>query len=275
MLEIRAEENRLLAAPSLASERVMLRYFPGARWIPARGAFSLPRQTGVYLLLDELFGPENWRAPSDLSEEVQEARKAGGSPTAEARLEDAESEFSVQCAFADKELVKRVPGYRWVPTERRWRLPRVPLTVRVLQRVFGEQLKIEDEERVLAWCTEEEQRTDAERRLAEREDAATAGSGPGATGLAAVPAPEAPAATSQARNVLNSGDAPQAMFTAITATAAAQAAKAPPMITPIARGGRTIVAVSSRRGCVPACTMRGTSRSCPGYSRSTAGSASG
>lgn len=191
MLEIRAEENRLLAAPSLASERVMLRYFPGARWVPARGAFSLPRQTGVYRLLDELFGPENWRAPSDLSEEVQEARKAGGSPTAEARLEDAESEFSVQCAFADKELVKRVPGYRWVPTERRWRLPRVPLTVRVLQRVFGEQLKIEDEERVLAWCTEEEQRTDAERRLAEREDAAAAGSGPGATGLAAVPAPEA------------------------------------------------------------------------------------
>ena len=191
MLEIRAEENRLLAAPSLASERVMLRYFPGARWVPARGAFSLPRQTGVYRLLDELFGPENWRAPSDLGEEVQEARKPAGAPTADAVLEDAESEFSVHCAFADKELVKRVPGYRWVPPERRWRLPRVPLTVRVLQQVFGERLVIADGERVLAWCAEEEQRIDAERQAAEREDAAAAEGAPGAVGQAAVPAPEA------------------------------------------------------------------------------------
>ncbi len=175
MITVRADENRLLAEPQQATERVLLRNFPGARWVPARRSYSLPRQKGTYLLLDELFGPEGWQAPGSLSEEAMGARAARREqPTADAELEMLEQEFSVQCSFADRELVKLVPGYRWMPQEKRWRLPRAVYTLRILEEGFGDRLRLREGGDVERWRQDEEARIEEERRRAEAEDAAAA-----------------------------------------------------------------------------------------------------
>ncbi|MEJ5220547.1 MAG: hypothetical protein WHT63_00910 [Tepidiforma sp.] len=169
MITVRADENRLLAEAASAADRVVLRHFPGARWLPPRRSFSLPRQMATYRLLDHLFGPEGWQPPAALAE----ARALQQDPpTAEARLEVLDYEFSVQCSFADRELVKRVPGYRWVPQEKRWRLPRVPETLRILEDGFGELLVLPDGGEVERWREDEEARIAEERRQAMVQDAA-------------------------------------------------------------------------------------------------------
>lgn len=175
MIRVRADENRLIAEAASAADRIVLRYFPGARWLPPRRSFSLPRQMATYRLLDHLFGPEGWQPPAALAEEVAAARALQQDPpTAEARLEVLEQEFSVQCSFADRELVKRVPGYRWMPQEKRWRLPRVPETLRILEEAFGELLVLPDGGEVQRWREAEEARIAEERRRAVAQDAAEA-----------------------------------------------------------------------------------------------------
>jgi hypothetical protein len=173
MITVRADENRLLAEAASAADRVVLRHFPGARWLPPRRSYSLPRQMATYRLLDHLFGPDGWQPPAALAEEVAAARAhSQDPPTAEARLEVMENEFSVQCSFADRELVKRVPGYRWVPQEKRWRLPRVPETLRILEDGFGDLLVLPDSGEVERWREDEEARIAEERRQAVAQDAA-------------------------------------------------------------------------------------------------------
>ncbi|WP_322819388.1 hypothetical protein [Tepidiforma sp.] len=173
MIDVEVEENRLLARASTASDRVHLRYFPGARWVHARGQFSLPRQMATYLLLRDLFGEEGWRPPASLAAEVRAALEMERpEPVGEAELTDLGDEFAVRSGFADRELVKLVPGYRWVAQEKRWRLPRVPETVRILERGFGERLRVVEEERVRRWLAEAEERIRAELARAQDVDAA-------------------------------------------------------------------------------------------------------
>ncbi len=74
MITVRADENRLLAEAASAADRVVLRHFPGARWLPPRRSFSLPRQMATYRLLDHLLGPDGWQPPAALAEEVAAAR---------------------------------------------------------------------------------------------------------------------------------------------------------------------------------------------------------
>ena len=173
MIDVEVEENRLLARASTASDWVHLRHFPGARWVQARGRFSLPRQMATYLLLRDLFGAEGWRPPASLADEVRVALETErAEPVGEAELTDLGDEFAVRSSFADRELVKLVPGYRWMAQEKRWRLPRVPQTVRILERGFGERLRVVEEERVRRWLEEAEERIAGELARAQDEDAA-------------------------------------------------------------------------------------------------------
>ncbi|MCL4240474.1 MAG: DUF2325 domain-containing protein [Dehalococcoidia bacterium] len=142
MVRLRADENRYLVA-ARGRDAALVRRVPGCRPNASAGGLQLPRQPGVILALDELFGPDGWEHPADLAIEVAEARgrELGGAEHG-ARVELSGSELSVECSFADKELVKLVPGYRWSAPQRRWYLPASPMALRVLEMRFGEHLEI-------------------------------------------------------------------------------------------------------------------------------------
>ncbi len=172
MLAVSADETRLIARAELQAEKELLGVFPGARWIPARGGFSLPRQYATFRLLDQQFGTDGWGCGSELTDEVQDARAATpGRPIDRATVEEvAGNELLVRCRFEDRELVKQVPGYRWVPQEKRWRLPLTVLTLKILREAFGELLDLGAVPELQVW--EEREWADYERRrlAAEEQD---------------------------------------------------------------------------------------------------------
>lgn len=142
MVRLRAEENRYLVE-ARGREAVLVRRIPGCRSNAHAGALQLPRQPGVILALDELFGPDGWEHPADLAIEVAETRgRELGAAEHIARVELSGNELAVECAFADKELVKLVPGYRWSAPQRRWFLPASPMALHVLERRFGTRLEV-------------------------------------------------------------------------------------------------------------------------------------
>lgn len=149
MVRVRADENRYLVTAD-GREAALVRRIPGCRANASLGALQLPRQPGVILALDETFGPDGWEHPADLGLEVAETRgrelAAAGQP---ATVNLAGNELVVECAFADKELVKLVPGYRWSAPQRRWYLPASPMALRILERRFGEHLVVEEAVRAL------------------------------------------------------------------------------------------------------------------------------
>lgn len=167
MLAVSADETRLIARAELEVEREQLGVFPGARWIPARGGFSLPRQVATFRLLDRQFGRDGWEVGSELLEEVQDARGASPGPAIERAVveEVSGNEVLVRCRFEDRELVKQVPGYRWVPQEKRWRLPLTVLTLEILREAFGAGLDLAAVPGLSEW--EERERLEFERRLQE------------------------------------------------------------------------------------------------------------
>lgn len=142
MVRLRAEESRYLVE-ARGREATLVRRIPGCRVNAHAGALQLPRQPGVILALDELFGPDGWEHPADLAIEVAETRgRELGDAEHTATVELAGNELAVECAFADKELVKLVPGYRWSAPQRRWYLPASPMALRVLERRFGDRLHV-------------------------------------------------------------------------------------------------------------------------------------
>lgn len=142
MVRLRAEENRYLVE-ARGREAVLVGRIPGCRANAHAGALQLPRQPGVILALDELFGPDGWEHPADLAIEVAETRgRELGEAQQIATVGLSGNELAVECAFADKELVKLVPGYRWSAPQRRWFLPASPMALQVLERRFGNRLEV-------------------------------------------------------------------------------------------------------------------------------------
>jgi hypothetical protein len=147
MVRLRAEENRYLVE-ARGREAVLVGRIPGCRANAHAGALQLPRQPGVILALDELFGPDGWEHPADLAIEVAETRgRELGEAQQIATVGLSGNELAVECAFADKELVKLVPGYRWSAPQRRWFLPASPMALQVLERRFGNRLEVAPEVR--------------------------------------------------------------------------------------------------------------------------------
>jgi hypothetical protein len=186
MVRLRADENRYLVAAE-GRDMALVRRIPGCRANASLGALQLPRQPGVILALDEMFGQDGWEHPSDLAIEVAETRGRELAPAEQpAAVELSGNELAVECAFADKELVKLVPGYRWSAPQRRWYLPASPMALRILELRFGEHLVVE-----------EGVRTFLELRLKEEDAAlARAAEGPSAPeaaqSVSTVTAPDAP-----------------------------------------------------------------------------------
>lgn len=142
MVQLRAAEHRYLAAVT-QQEAEVIRQVPGCRWVPAASAFQLPRQPGTVRALDRLFGESAWEHGPDLAREVLEARDIEPAPAAhEATVELSGSELAVLCAFADKELVKLVPGYRWSAAQRLWYVPAWPMSLALLEDYFGGLLRL-------------------------------------------------------------------------------------------------------------------------------------
>ena len=141
MVQLRAAEHRYLAAVT-QQEAEVIRQVPGCRWVAASQAFQLPRQPGTVRALDHLFGEAAWAHSPDLAREVLEARAITPPPAAhEATVELSGSELAVHCAFADKELVKLVPGYRWSAAQRLWYVPASPMALSLLEEYFAGNLR--------------------------------------------------------------------------------------------------------------------------------------
>lgn len=204
MVRLRADENRYLVAAE-GRDIALVRRIPGCRANASLGVLQLPRQPGVILALDEIFGPDGWEHPADLAIEVAETRGRELAPAEQpAAVELSGNELAVECAFADKELVKLVPGYRWSAPQRRWYLPASPMALRILELRFGQHLVVE-----------EGVRTFLELRLKE-EDAALARAAEEAAipeaeqSVATVTAPDAPAVRDGESDVMvESGDTGQ------------------------------------------------------------------
>jgi hypothetical protein len=142
MIELDADENRYLVRAG-AGDAVALRRIPGHRYNPAQRGWQFPRQAGVVLALDHVFGAGAWRAHGDLGIEIAEVRGRTYPPAqndAFAELDGAQ--LAIECSIADKELVKVVPGYRWSPAQRRWFVAAAPLALELLRERFGDHLKV-------------------------------------------------------------------------------------------------------------------------------------
>lgn len=142
MVRLRAEEHRYFVSASGVAE-ASIRRIPGARFNATAQAYQLSRQPGVILALDQLFGADGWECPADAAQEVSEARSRQPQMAQQpAQVELHNGELAVVCAFADKELVKLVPGYRWSAPLRRWFVPAAPMALDLLRGHFGEHLEV-------------------------------------------------------------------------------------------------------------------------------------
>ena len=144
MVKVRADESRYVVTAE-GRAAALVRRIPGSRFNASLGQLQLPRQPGAILALDDLFGPDGWEHPADLAIEVAETRGRELSPAEQdATVELAGAELAISCAFADKELVKLVPGYRWSAPQRRWFVPASPMALSILQKRFGGRLTVGD-----------------------------------------------------------------------------------------------------------------------------------
>jgi hypothetical protein len=144
-----ADENRylLFAGPD---EVAVVRRIPGHRYSAPQRCWVFPRQAGVVLALDRMFGSGGWSvveaAAGDLEIELAEARgRVYPMPQNEAHADLDGTQLAIECSIADKELVKLVPGYRWSPAQRRWFVAALPLALDVLRERFGGLLTVSDD----------------------------------------------------------------------------------------------------------------------------------
>jgi len=143
MVMLRAEENRYILLAS-GREEAIARRIPGMRRIATANVLHGPRHPGVILALDMLFGRDGWECPAELVAEVHETRgREVDRPTNPVHVSLAGNELSIECQFADKELVKLVPGYRWSAPQRRWFVPAAPLALEILKEHVGDLLELE------------------------------------------------------------------------------------------------------------------------------------
>lgn len=142
MVKVRADESRYVVSAE-GRAAALVRRIPGCRFNASLGQLQLPRQPGAILAMDELFGPDGWEHPADLAIEVAETRgREPGAAEQDATVELAGNELAIACAFADKELVKLVPGYRWSAPQRRWYVPASPMALAILEKRFGDRLDV-------------------------------------------------------------------------------------------------------------------------------------
>lgn len=136
MARLTARENRyfLWTEPSEVPRGQAI---PGARALAGGQRFDLPRKPGVILALDRVFGADGWEPASDILQDVSEARGRVYEPAREGADISIEGAWLVvRCAISDKELVKRVPGYRWDPRRQRWFVPALPVALDLLREGF-------------------------------------------------------------------------------------------------------------------------------------------
>ncbi|HXU22853.1 MAG TPA: hypothetical protein VN697_02370, partial [Tepidiformaceae bacterium] len=142
MPRLEGEENRYLLYAE-AREAPFVRRMPGHRYSAPQRCWLFPRQPGVVLALDRVFGRDNWEAAEDLTVDVAFARgRLFAPPQSNARVELEGTQLTVQCTSGDRELVKLVPGYRWSPAKTRWSIAALPLALDILKERFGRSLSI-------------------------------------------------------------------------------------------------------------------------------------
>ena len=140
MPTLEGEENRYLLR-ALQNEAPLVRRVPGNRYSAAQRCWLFPRQPGVVLALDRVFGESGWQFVPELEIDVADARQRQFvAPQSTARVELDGSQLTIQCTIGDRELVKLVPGYRWSPAQKRWFVAALPLARDVLQERFGRRL---------------------------------------------------------------------------------------------------------------------------------------
>ncbi len=145
MVSMRVDEFRYLVTASGRDEALVLR-IPGCRYVSAVRAYQVARQPGSIRALDDIFGEGKWDHTPDLAQEVVEARQRPAPPAQQsATVTLAGNDLAVECAFADKELVKLVPGYRWSAPQRKWYVPAAPMAADLLRRYFGDRLAVDDD----------------------------------------------------------------------------------------------------------------------------------
>lgn len=137
MARLVAEENRYLLQTT-SEERVLVRRIPSGRWLEQRRCWTFPHQAGVVLALDRVFGEDGWEHDPSLEIDVASARgQTWPAATSPASVRLVRDQLAVSCAISDRELVKRIPGYRWDPEGRCWYVAAVPLALDVLIEGFG------------------------------------------------------------------------------------------------------------------------------------------
>ena len=142
MVTLRADENRYLIDAGPA-EQALLRRLPGGRWNSVARRWQFRRERGLILALDLVFGPGNWIAGDDaVVIETESARAPLAHPEGPVSVTREGSQLRVACVFADRELVKSVPGYRWSAPDRCWFLPAMPIALHLLQTAFGAGLEV-------------------------------------------------------------------------------------------------------------------------------------
>jgi len=140
VVTLRPDENRYQVDAGPA-EQALLRRVPGGRWNNITRRWQFPRQRGVILALDLVFGPNGWQADPLLEPEIAGDRRGFPPPEAAATLSREGTQLRVQCTFNDRELVKAVPGYRWSAPDRCWFLPAAPVAFDLLSAAFGDHLE--------------------------------------------------------------------------------------------------------------------------------------
>ncbi|MBI2767398.1 MAG: hypothetical protein HYX53_16005 [Chloroflexi bacterium] len=177
MPTLRADENRYLVHAD-AAEGALIRRIPGGRWSAPNRVWQFPRQRGVVLALDRVFGREGWTPDEAIAPDIAEARRQMDGPQGAARVELENGQLAIECGFADRELVKLVPGYRWSPPEKRWYVAAAPLALEILEAHFGASLTVSVEARAFI-----ELKAVDERHAGERAEHASAPAGPAAVPL--------------------------------------------------------------------------------------------
>ena len=141
MATLRADENRYLIDAGPA-EQALLRRVPGGRWNNISRRWQFPRQRGVILALDLVFGVPGWQADPGLEPEIADYRRGFPPPQAAGTIVREGTQLRVVCTFADRDLVKAVPGYRWSAPDRCWFVPAAPVALDLLVAAFGDHLEV-------------------------------------------------------------------------------------------------------------------------------------
>jgi hypothetical protein len=144
MPTLSVEENLLLVREA-PGDRPLIQRVPGRRWNTARECWQFPNHPGVILALDRVFGREGWQTADDRAGMARDSARGRELPRARHRAQAQlrEGRLAVRCDMADRELVKLVPGYRWLPDRRLWSLEALPLALEILEDGFGGLLEVE------------------------------------------------------------------------------------------------------------------------------------